>query len=70
MTTAELIQLTPSFKDGNNIMFISPSLIGIFDNAIEMQKAGFTFAQWENTTGAGKKAKAIVKEIFIYLSLI
>ena len=45
-------------------MVLSASLIDVFANAIEMKKAGFTYAAWEAQTGAGKLAKQIVKEIF------
>jgi hypothetical protein len=64
MTTIEIVKATAVFQALNNQMVLSASLIDVFANAIEMKKAGFTYAAWEAQTGAGKLAKQIVKEIF------
>jgi hypothetical protein len=64
MTTAEIVMATESFKKSNNQMMTSISFIGVFENAISMKKAGFTYAEWLNATCAGSLAKQIVKEIY------
>jgi len=68
MTAVELVMATATFKAANNMALVSPSVIGIFENAINMKKAGFSYSQWESQTTGGKKTKEIVKEIFEFLS--
>jgi hypothetical protein len=68
MSTVELVMATSTFKELNNMMFISPSVIGIFENAIKMFNAGFSYKEWESTTCAAKATKKIVLEIFQYLA--
>lgn len=64
MDTITTVMQTKAFQQANNMMVVSPSLIGIFDNAIAMKQAGFTYEQWLQSTCAGVLSKAIVKEIF------
>lgn len=64
MDTITTVMQTKAFQQANNMMVISPSLIGIFENAINFKNAGWTYDQWLQSTCAGTLSKAIVKEIF------
>ena len=62
-----IITQTQGFKNASvstQNTILSPSLIGLFENAIEFKNSGFTYENWLNQTSAGSLAKSIVKEIF------
>jgi len=65
-----LVEKTNSFRSATlkiQMMMVSSSAIELFCRAVEMKKAGFTYAEWENESGAGSTAKKIAKEIFLLL---
>ena len=68
MKTIELIMTTPTFLRTQNLNLISPSVIGIFNNAVEMKNAGYNYNEWLKQTCAGATTKQVVKEIFEYLA--
>jgi len=59
-----IIKSTKSFQKSNNLMAIQPDMLGPFKNAIELKTVGGSYAEWLNSTCAGKLTKEIVKEIF------
>jgi hypothetical protein len=61
------IKSTKSFKaasEATKTFLLSESTIELFKEAYEMKEAGMTFKAWEESTGAGKTAKAVVKQLF------
>jgi hypothetical protein len=67
MTIQDVIKQTRSFQLCSQSLqstILSPSVIGIFKNAYEMKKAGFSYKEWSDSTCAGFSTKLIVKEIY------
>ncbi len=44
--------------------FLSDEVIRAIKSAIECDEAGFTYEQWERSTGMGATAKQVVKDLF------
>lgn len=63
-STEQIIRNTKAWKASKNEMVFCPSLIGIFSNAIECFKNGWSYDLWMQNSSAGSLAKRIVKEIY------
>lgn len=59
-----IIKSTKSWKASQNNMVFCPSLIGIFENAVDCFKNGWTYELWLENTSAGNLSKKIVKDIY------
>ena len=59
----ERIKNTEAYKASGTQMPIQLSMVGVIVDALAYIGGGFSYDQWINTTGCGKLAKAIVKEI-------
>jgi hypothetical protein len=59
-----IVKSTNAFQSSNNQMFLSASVLPIFENAVRLLNAGFSYEEWEEMTTCGITAKKIVKEIF------
>lgn len=67
MTTLETVMTTETFKNSSSSLqntLISKSVFGIFENANECKKAGYSYNEWLQETCAGATAKRIVQEMF------
>lgn len=67
MTSSNIVTIvknTKAFQSSNNQMFLSASILPVFENAVNMLDAGFSYEEWKDVTTCGITAKQIVKEIF------